>query len=139
MSNEEKLKNGFLSLLSANAYITANSISGVIAGDASHTLEARQFAVDLAVYEEEIPNTPFRRAVVKITAGTIVSKDKNRAIVNEIYENIYNTIKTITKEQLTAASGLSIDAIQEFGGGQTNIDDNMHTSTCQCTIFLQET
>ena len=138
MSNEEKLKQAVLDLLLANDYISTNSVPGIIAGDQTHKLKIKQFAVDLDGYSQEIPKTPFYKASVVITVGTIIKNDKDRAIVSAIYEQINNTIKSMTLAQLSVAGAFKIDAIQEFSGGNASITDDMHTDPCSFTVHLQE-
>jgi hypothetical protein len=138
MSNEEKLKEAFLTLLSANAYIAANNVTGIIAWDASHDKELDQFAVDLDGYKNSIPGTPFITATVVITAGTVAKQDKDRSKIKAIYEALKNQLKLISKVDLSAVSGLTIDAIHSYSGGDANIQNDMHIDAIQCVVELTE-
>lgn len=138
MSNEEKLKQAVLDILLANTYISDNEISGIIAGDQTHILKVKQFAVDLSEYKQEFSSGPLYRASVVITVGTIIKKDKNRAIASAIYEQINNTIKAMTPARLSIAGAFKILAIQDFSGGNVSITDDMHTDPCSFTVRLQE-
>lgn len=138
MSNEEKLKKAFLDLLLANSYISENNVTGLIAGDASHDVELDQFAVDLDGYKESTPGTPFVTAAVVITAGTVINRDKNRDRIKAIYEALKNQLKLIDPLDVSTVSGLTIDAIHSYSGGNTNIQNDMHIDPIQCVVELTE-
>jgi hypothetical protein len=110
---ETSLETGLTALVSALTYISANSIPVRGFSDNSGAEGIKLVMVHVPPVERIMPNYNYYKTDIEIICATHISDDKNRAIINAMYQACLGLVNgSGFKAALASASGLTINGVE---------------------------
>jgi len=136
MSTENTLEIGYKSLIEALTYITANSIPVEQHEDNSKDLVLPMVAVRCMPLSRIAPNAPYYISGCEFTCVTYIADDKDRSVLKDIYNDIFNFAISLTSGELSTETGLTIDGLVVSESGDEERDDNNQILTIKINTYL---
>jgi hypothetical protein len=122
---EEKLETGWNTLLTANAYITAQSITVKNWHDASVTRGVQnQVVIHIRPVVNEFPNSTLYMADCEIHAVTYSANDKDLTDLTDLYQACLYTLQNATNATLGTAASLTVNGITLLESGEEFLEDD---------------
>ena len=122
---EEKLETGWISLLSANAYIVANTITVKGWRDASVTKgKQNKVVVHIRPVMNEFANSTLYMADCEIHAVTYSAGDKSTDALKDLYQACLFTVQNTTNSTLGTAASLTVNGITLLESGEEFLEDD---------------
>ena len=136
---ESSLETGIASLVGALTYVTANSIPVRKFSDNSQMEGVKIIMVHAPPAERLMPNYDFYKTDIEIVCATHIPNDKNRAILNALYQACLGLVNgSGFKTALASASSVTINGVVPIIGKEETQDNYQYLAVI-ATVHLTKT